>query len=90
MDLGEFGIVHRGILRGWREELVAVKTLKGTQIRVRMLRMHATLTTRITLDVRMCTDGSNDQQRGTVINVHQVVTGALDKTALCEQRQQLV
>ena len=30
---GEFGIVYRGVLSGWRgkeQELVAVKTLKGT------------------------------------------------------------
>ena len=31
--LGEFGIVYRGTLSGWRgkgQELIAVKTLKGT------------------------------------------------------------
>jgi len=33
MYLGEFGIVYRGTLSGWRgkgQELIAVKTLKGT------------------------------------------------------------
>lgn len=33
MHLGEFGIVYRATLSGWRrneEELIAVKTLKGT------------------------------------------------------------